>query len=270
MGNAVFHWNNRSLHYRETGKGALVMLIHGFGMDGQVWDGITPALSEKFHCIIPDIPGSGLSDPPEHWSIDHFAEAIIALAAHLGHKKKFAVVGHSMGGYIGLAMADNYPDQIKALTLFHSTTYADDDVKIAARKKSIQFIQQHGAGPFIKQFIPNLFAESNRQKNNKEITALIARHTNFSAEALVGYYEAMIARKDRTHVLKNSRIWFQFIIGAGDPAVSPAHALEQSALPEKSSIHYLDNLGHMGMIEDPAEIIRILVKFLQTIEIENQ
>lgn len=270
MEKQVYSRNKQALHYRIIGQGPLILLLHGFGMDGRIWDGLLPELSKAHLCLVPDIPGSGQSDMPAEWTIDHLAEDMMGLVQQVGNGKPFVVIGHSMGGYIGLSMVNKYPDKIKALTLFHSTTYADDTAKKEARGKSIQFIRQHGAEPFIKQFIPNLFAAGNRKKNKAEINLLISRYTNFSPDALVGYYEAMMDRKDRTDLLKKSGIWFQFIIGAEDPAVSPAHALEQSALPEKASIHYLETVGHMGMIEAPEEITGILVKFLQTIEIENQ
>jgi len=44
-------------------------------------------------------------------------------------KNLFTLIGHSMGGYITLAFAEKYPELLNAMGLFHSTAYADDDVK---------------------------------------------------------------------------------------------------------------------------------------------
>lgn len=267
MNEALFNWNGSTISYRKKGTGPLVVFLHGFGMDSHIWDRIISGLNEQFCYLLPDIPGSGKSDLPKEWTIEFLAEAINALIDEIiGDKKEQTVlVGHSMGGYIGLALAEKYPEKIKALSLFHSTTYADDQAKKEARKKSIEFIEQHGSALFIKQFIPNLFAENNRLTKTAEINELIGHYTNFSAAALVGYYEAMMLRKDRTFVLKTNSHWFQFIIGEQDKAIVPSHALEQAAIPSRSSIHLLENVGHMGMIEEPNSIISILDKFLQTI-----
>lgn len=267
MNEALFNWNGSTISYRKKGTGPLVVLLHGFGMDSHIWDRIIPGLNEQFCYLLPDIPGSGQSDLPKEWTIEFLAKGIHALIDEvIGDKKEqVALVGHSMGGYIGLALAEKYPEKIKALTLFHSTTYADDPAKIEARKKSIDFIEQNGSAPFIKQFIPNLFAENSRLAKSAEINELIHTYTNFSSTALVGYYKAMMARKDRTLVLKTNSHWFQFIIGEQDMAIVPSHALEQAAIPSRSSIHLLENVGHMGMVEDPNTIISILDKFLQTI-----
>lgn len=268
MFEALFKWKGSSISYRKTGNGPLVVFLHGFGMDSRIWADIVPALNATACCLVPDIPGSGKSDPPAAWTIESMAESINALLEEItkNTKEKIVLVGHSMGGYIGLALAERYPEKIKALTFFHSTTYADSQEKIEARKKSIGFINQNGSALFIKQFIPNLFAESSRESKSDQIKKLIDAYTNFSAAALVGYFEAMMARKDRTNVLRSNEHWFQFIIGEKDTAVVPAHALEQAAIPARSSIHLLENVGHMGMIEDPNTIISILEKFLRTIE----
>lgn len=267
MNEALFNWNGSTISYRKKGTGPLVVLLHGFGMDSHIWDRILPGLNDRFCYLLPDIPGSGKSDLPKEWTIEFLAEGINALIDEvIGDKKaQVALVGHSMGGYIGLALAEKYVGKIKALTLFHSTTYADDQAKKEARKKSIEFIEQHGSALFIKQFIPNLFAENSKLAKSAEINELISNYTNFSAAALVGYYEAMMLRKDRTFVLESNSHWFQFIIGEQDKAIVPSHALEQAAIPYRSGIHLLEKVGHMGMIEEPNTIISILDKFLQTI-----
>ena len=52
-----------------------------------------------------------------------------------------------MGGYISLAFAEKYPDKIRALGLFHSSSYADSDEKKESREKNIRFIEKNGSFP---------------------------------------------------------------------------------------------------------------------------
>lgn len=85
MEKALFIHDDRSLQYRKTGNGPLLVLIHGFGMDGQIWDHLLPVLADRYCCVVPDVPGSGLSDLPGQWSIDSFAEAIAALVDLIGY-----------------------------------------------------------------------------------------------------------------------------------------------------------------------------------------
>ena len=118
-----------------------------------------------------------------------------------------------MGGYISLAFAEKYPELLNAFGLFHSTAYADDEAKKEARRKGIEFIKNNGAAAFIKNTTPNLFSEKTKKENPELVEKLVDQSQNFSSEALIQYYEAMIQRPDRTSVLKSFQKPVLFIIG---------------------------------------------------------
>ena len=173
------------------------------------------------------------------------------------------LVGHSMGGYISLAFAEKYPEKLKGFGLFHSTAYADSVEKKEARRKSIEFIQQHGSAKFIRQSSPNLFAASFRDQKPSIVTEFTERFTNFSTEALVSYYEAMIERPDRTSVLKSFNKPIMFILGRWDNAIPLDSNISQCHLPDIAHIRILENSGHMGMIEEPEKSLPFLFNFLK-------
>jgi pimeloyl-ACP methyl ester carboxylesterase len=176
--------------------------------------------------------------------------------------EKVILIGHSMGGYISLAMAERHADIICALGLFHSSAYADSEEKIATRRKGIQFIQEHGAGEFLKTAIPNLFSPQSKEKNPQIINELIEQGNNFSVASLVSYYEAMIKRPDRTYILKNMNIPFLFLLGKFDTAIPLKDGLSLCHMPELSYIHVLHKSGHMGMLEEADLTNRILLEFI--------
>lgn len=243
--------DGRTLFYREEGSGLPVLLLHGFAEDGQIWDGLIPRLSSCCRLLIPDLPGSGKSDLlPGEPSIDALAEAIKSFIDQLA-LDACVLIGHSMGGYISLAFAEKYPQQLKAFGFFHSTAYADSDEKRMARRKSIDFIRQHGAAPFVRQSTPNLFAAATQQQQPSLVEEIISRYSGFSPESLIYYYEAMIRRPDRIHVLRDFRGPVLFLMGAADAVVPYEQALKQCHEPAISVIHTLDHSGHMGMLEEP-------------------
>lgn len=251
------------LNYRIAGKGKPVVLIHGFGEDGRIWDSLIDHLKTQFQCIVPDLPGSGKSII-KIWdsSMDALAGSVRSI---LDHEKTpvVSMIGHSMGGYIALAFAEKYGELLNGLGLFHSSAFADTDEKKAARKKGIQFISQHGQGKFLEQSTPNLFSDSFKAKNPHKVQEFIAHFTNFQDNALVHYYEAMMQRPDRTEVLKKFQNPVLFIMGEHDTAIPLADGLKQCHIPHLSYIHILKNSGHLGMIEEPANSREILQKFLQ-------
>lgn len=260
-------YRSAPLFYREEGKGLPVVLIHGFAEDSTVWENQIEALKNSYRLLIPDLPGSGRSPSPPPTTIDSLAEAIKAIL-DAEDIRQAVLIGHSMGGYITLAFAEKYPDRLKAWGLFHSTAYADSDEKKAGRKKSIEFIRKNGTAAYIRQSIPNLFAENTRHTQPELISSLIHRYIGFNPDALATYQEAMIERPDRTQVLQQSPHPVLFIIGRHDPILPLDASLRQVHMPKLSHVHLLENSGHMGMLEDSARSHRILDDFLRPLSIQ--
>jgi pimeloyl-ACP methyl ester carboxylesterase len=254
-------YESATIQYTLTGTGKPVILLHGFGEDSSVWRYQVPALSEQFCLIIPDLPGSGASEMIKDMSMAGIAEVIHAII-HEENIETCPVIGHSMGGYIALALVEKYYNHVSALGLFHSSSYADSDEKKAARRKGIEFIGQHGPFEFLKTATLNLFSPLSRENNPGLIDEQLSLLHNFSAPALVSYYEGMMSRPDRSAVLLQTGLPVLFIIGTHDAAVPPADSLKQSYLPEKSYIHILQDSGHMGMLEEKERCTRILEEFL--------
>lgn len=257
----ILDYNDCKIFYRSSGAGNPVLLLHGFGEDGEIWNAQQSYLQKRFNVIVPDLPGSGRSEIIDDMSIEGMAEVVKAIL----EKENITacpVIGHSMGGYITLALAEKYPQLLSAFGLFHSTAYADNEEKKAIRRKAIEFIGNHGAYEFLKTAIPNLFAENSRKNMPGTVADLTEKGKNFSAEALVAYYEAMIARPDRTAVLKETTVPVLFVIGEFDGAVPPADSLQQSHLPAISSVHILKESGHMGMLEETEKANLLLESFL--------
>jgi pimeloyl-ACP methyl ester carboxylesterase len=172
-----------------------------------------------------------------------------------------------MGGYITLAFAEKYPQFLKAFGLFHSSSYPDSEEKKEARRKSIDLIRQYGSAKFIEQSTPNLFSENFKKKHPDIVQELVARYTNFSATALVQYYEAMMQRPDRTEILQKFEGPILFIMGKHDNAIPLEHSLQQCHLPDLSYTLILENSGHMGMLEEAEKSSPFIEKFLTEIEI---
>jgi pimeloyl-ACP methyl ester carboxylesterase len=244
-----------SISFRRVGTGPVVLLIHGFGEDHHVWDQLEKELEKEYTLVIPDLPGTGLSPILADMSIDGMAEALLSLFP----AEPITVIGHSMGGYITLALLEKYPERLNSLGLFHSTSYADTDEKKATRRKGIEFIKQHGAFEFLKTSIPNLFSPLSKQKMAKEIGNFIDQQRNSLPQTLVSYYDAMIGRPDRRHLLKNTNLPVLFLLGKYDVAVPLSDGLSQCHLPGISYIHILRRSGHMGMMEE-AETVKFALK----------
>lgn len=251
------------LHYRTAGNGPCVVLLHGFGETGTIWDGQVPAL-QGYRLVVPDLPGSGRSPMIEDMSMEGLAAAIYQLLVHL-EINRCVLIGHSMGGYIALAFWEQYPQMLKGIGLFHSTAFADSDEKKATREKGIRFIEKNGAAPFLETATPNLYSEESRQKAPGLIPAHIELVKDASAAALTAYYRSMMQRPDRTVLLQQNKIPVLFVLGKHDTAVPLEDGLKQAHLPALAHVHLLQHSGHMGMKEEPEQSNGLLQAFLNTI-----
>ena len=255
------------LVYEMRGRGMPVMLLHGFMEDRRIWDLLLTGMEDKYEWILPDLPGSGLSAFNGSLSrLADFAEIILAILEQ-EKIRELVLIGHSMGGYISLAFARKYPDKIRALGLFHSSSYADSVEKKESRDKNIRFIQKNGALPFLEQAIPALFSEDFRSQNPEEINRIVTRYANFTPDSLVQYLEAMKQRPPTEGVLVSINNPVLFIMGEQDKAVPLKDALEQCHLPGISYIHILTHSAHMGMIEETSLCNTILDRFLEQIPV---
>ena len=94
-----------TIEYTEAGSGTPLLLLHGWGCNNGHWAPIVAALQEKYHLIVPDIPGFGQSDePPADWGTAQFADLMAAFMQKLGLEHP-AIAGHSNGGRIAITLA---------------------------------------------------------------------------------------------------------------------------------------------------------------------
>src|SRR5436190_21281962 len=116
MQNKIITYKDSKIFYRIIGNGDPVILIHGFGEDGDIWEKQIEFLQDHFQLIIPDLPGSGKSEMIGDMSIEGMSELIKYILAE-EKVERCIMIGHSMGGYISLAFAEKYPDLLSSFAL---------------------------------------------------------------------------------------------------------------------------------------------------------
>ncbi len=264
----TLHLHQNIISYYNVGKGDVIVLLHGFGEDKNIWKKQFDQLKLKYQIIVPDLPGSGKSSLLEgnNISIDDYAKWLYEFIHHLvASQQKIILLGHSMGGYISLAYAKKYPKTLTAFGLIHSTAFADSEEKKEVRKRGIETINEYGAYAFLKNTIPNLFSKQFKATQNKKVEALINKGKEFSVIALQQYTKAMMNRNDATDVLIKTKLPVLFVMGTEDIAAPMQDVLQQCHLPKKSDVHILENVGHMSMLEAAKKLNNILENFVENI-----
>jgi pimeloyl-ACP methyl ester carboxylesterase len=230
--------------------------------DHSMWKTLIPILNNKYKILVIDLPGHGKSsDLDTIDTIENIAE-ILFLVLSTERINKTVLVGHSLGGYVALEMAKIEPDKITAIVLLHSTAMADSDIKKKERDRVIKVLEMN-AGVFIREAIPNLFAESTRDKFKKEIDDLTKLALENNSRGLISTTRAMRDRDNKLNWIKNNSIPVHFIIGAKDPII-PMEMYTSQIFIHKNVSHYIaENAGHMGLIESPEEISKNIYEFIE-------
>ena len=248
------------IHYTTTGNGPAVILLHGFGEDSSIWSLQIKTLQLKYQVITIDLPGFGLSAPlsKEVLSLEDIADVVDQVISSMPIKK-LIMIGHSLGGYVSLSYLKKFPKKVEALGLFHSSIFADNEDKIGARNRSIDFIQKNGSEPFWETSISGLFKEI--ACNEKNIQQIIENARSISMATIIKYYQAMMKRESAIEVLQMNNIPYLFIIGKYDQAVLFKDSIRQINVANESHVHILQSSSHMGMFEEPAKCTEILMSF---------
>lgn len=248
-----------TLHYRRYGSGIPVVLIHGFLETHELWNSFAPRLAAGCDVITIDLPGFGLSPLPDAgFTLDDVADRVVAFLDTI-QVETCIMIGHSLGGYVTLAVAARYPHRLLAFGLFHSTALADSDEKKVSRNKVIEFVKTHGVEAFVRPFIPPLFFD----QQHPAIPQQVAVGLRTSQETLTGYAAAMRDRPDRTHVLRSFEGPILLLAGEKDTGV-PLETLERQAVMAKRPIlHRFPHVAHMGMFEDEPATLQAVASFVQ-------
>lgn len=104
-----------SLFFEEYGseQSKSILFLHGGGASGWSWRPIAEKLSDKYHCVIPDLPQHGKSQHIEPFNISFAVESLMEVVDSLGTTDHWTMVGLSEGAQIGVEILAKFPEKFK-------------------------------------------------------------------------------------------------------------------------------------------------------------
>ena len=145
MDHAYADVNGVRLHYVTTGRGPLVLFLHGFPEFWYAWTAQLAEFGRDHRAVAPDMRGYNLSSKPTDlaaYRVKHLVTDVRALADHLG-ATTFALVGHDWGGVVAWAFALAHPDRLEQLVVVnapHPAIFERELVENPAQQKASRYM----------------------------------------------------------------------------------------------------------------------------------
>lgn len=258
---AFLSFKNTRVHYTENGTGTAVVLLHGFLENLQMWDTTVATFSTKYRVICIDLLGHGATENSGYiHTMLQMAEVVQAVLSHLKIRKSI-FVGHSMGGYVALAFAELYPDNVKGLCLMNSTSRADSASKKVQRDRAIAVVKENHKS-FVRNSIPMLFRPKNRKLYREAINEVKKVALKTSKQGIVAALEGMKIRQDREVLLHFGPYPKMMLIGEKDPVLN-SEDLKQQVQNTNTTVVYFSE-GHMSHIENKEAFLEALSGFFKS------
>ncbi|HAS46825.1 MAG TPA: alpha/beta hydrolase [Microscillaceae bacterium] len=255
---------DKLLAYEISGTGPSVVLLHGFCENRTMWRHIVPHLASHYQVLTIDLGGFGESAHllPKSASVAALAQQVQQLLHHL-HISKTIVLGHSLGGYVALALAQINPLLCQGIGLIHSSAAADSKARKNMRNRVIEIVQARGVKVFAQQFVPSLFLPERHQTLKVAIKEAQQMALQTPKASVIEITKAMRDRPDQIQLLGTLECPILFLIGKQDQAITFNQYLPQITQPQDAVIHILDQTAHMGIWERPLQTQYILYNFVE-------
>ena len=201
----------------------------------------------------------------------------VSVANHTGHDSmaalardilatappRFALLGHSMGGYIAFEILRQAGDRVTRLALLDTSARADTPEQTENRRRQIAIAQ---AGRFAE--LPDLqypnYVHPSRHSDAGLRALIRAMAEDNGAEAFVRQQTAIIGRIDSRPTLATISCPTLVLVGDADQPTPPARAQEIAAGIAGSKLVVVPQSGHMTPLERPAEVVAALRDWMRT------
>ena len=251
------------IHVADSERGErCVVLLHGYLESMIVWEEFAVLLRDKLRVVTIDLPGHGISVVQgEKHTMEYLAECVALTMEALGIDR-YSVVGHSMGGYVALAMTELYGERLDAVILLSSTTSADTQEKCDRRRREIELIKA-GKKNMMARLVPHSgFAPQNAKRMADRIADMEELIVITEDEGVMAILAGMIERKDRDEMLRQSPVPHMFIFGRHVYYIPNEVAEELERTHPEAKTVWLENSGHMGFFEEPERCAEAILEMV--------
>ena len=263
-----------TIHARVGGQGPAVLLLHGFGDSGDMWEPLAVILAKDHTVIVPDLRGMGLSSHPDTGYAKLAEAADMTKVLDAVGAGQIDLVTHDIGNMVGYALAASHPDRIKRWVAmdaplpgighwddqlknpktWHFNFHGPDEERLVAGRERI----------FLDRFYNELSANPAGidEQTREHYAALYARpHAMHDAfEQFVAFPKDAV---DNQALLAKGKLTMPVLAIGGSASYGASLAVELGYVATDVKSVVIPNSGHWLMEEQPAATMAAITEFLK-------
>jgi len=251
-----------SLYWHTTGEGDRdLVLLHGWGLNAEVWQNIVPRLSPHFRLHLVDLPGFGRSQASGPLSLAAMAQLLLP---HL--PERAALLGWSLGGLVASQLALTVPQRVSALiSVASSPCFTAQESWPGIKPETLESFQQQLSSDFqrtVERFLAlQTMGTEHARQDARQLKEVVLSQPMPAVAVLEGGLE-ILRREDLREALDNLQLPFLRIYGALDGLVPRriAAALDQR-WPQSPSV-VMEKAAHAPFISHPEAFCQQVLQFI--------
>ena len=255
--------------YLATGQGHPVVLIHGVGLNKEMWGGQIVGLSPHYRVIAYDMLGHGASPRPDpDTGLPGYAEQLRELLEHLGLPSA-TVIGFSMGGLVARAFALHFPEHLSGMVILNSVFNRTAEQRAGVIARTSQ-AAEHGPDANAAEALSRWFSREYQAANPAQIAAIRQILASNDPQGYLTTYQ-LFATQDmyRADDLGDIRAPTLIATGELDPGSTPDMARQLALRIHGAQVAILAEQRHMMPVESPRLVNQMLLDFLKQADAQN-
>lgn len=240
-------------HYELSGKGKLVLLLHGWGDDHRTFDGLRKKLDATYQVLALDLPGFGGTQKPSGvWDLDDYGRFVKSTLAKLELEQPYAVIGHSNGGALAIRALSLDLLRPRKLVLL-----AASGVRTNKRAKRFLIKLVAKTGDVATLWLPERY----RQNLRKSLYG-VAGSDMLVAPELEDTFKKTV-RQDVQADAVAIDVPTLLIYAADDDAIPLADGRQYHSLIKGSRLEVIADAGHFVHHDQPEQVNKLIEEFLR-------
>lgn len=246
--------DGQRLHYRRSGEGRPLILMHGWGCNMDTVASIERIAAES-HCVYNiDFPGFGKSDEPNGcWGVEEYTRLVEAFATRLGLEQP-VLIGHSFGGRVGILMASRTPVD-KLILVDAAGVKPHRGWRYYCRVYSFKAMKALCHALLSHDQAETVIEKWRKRKSSADYASATPRMRCILSK---------VVNEDLTHVMPSIKAPTLLVWGENDTATPPSDARKMEKLIPDAGLVLFPGCGHYSFLDNPSQFAAVIRSFLKS------